>query len=86
MGSVRSILLALVAAALLAFPLFLSGPAGCFEPKLPDVAFRCGENDECPEDYECRADGCCHRIGSPPDAPSPCTPDEDAAVSQDASG
>jgi len=61
------------------------GAAGCFEPKLPDTAFRCGENDECPEDYECRADGCCHRIGSPLDEPGPCTQVEDAAVSQDAS-
>lgn len=54
--------------------------AACFKPSLPEVAFRCGPNDECPDDYECRSDGCCHKVGSP-DVPAPeCMPAEDGAV------
>ncbi len=41
------------------------GVSGCFNPDTPDVAFRCGESGECPDGYECRDDGCCHKIGSP---------------------
>lgn len=63
----------------------LASSPGCFDPKLPDVAFQCGENDECPEDYECRDDGCCHRIGSPLDDHGPCAPEPDAGTTADAS-
>ncbi len=37
---------------------------GCFDVPKPDVAFLCGAANACPDDYECRADGCCHRVGS----------------------
>lgn len=46
--------------------------AGCFDPKKPEVAFRCGSNGACPDGYECRDDGCCHRIGSPDEPGTAC--------------
>lgn len=36
----------------------------CFETPTVDIAFRCGPAGECPDNYECRDDGCCHLIGS----------------------
>ena len=38
--------------------------AACFETPTADISFRCGPADECPDGYECRADGCCHLLGS----------------------
>lgn len=38
---------------------------GCFDPSIPAIAFVCGASEpRCPSDFECRNDGCCHRIGS----------------------
>ena len=54
--------------------------AGCFNASLPEVAFRCGENDECPSGYECREDGCCHKIGSPDVPADYCAPLPDASL------
>ncbi len=61
------------------------GTVGCFKPSIPDVAFRCGDGGLCPEDYECRPDRCCHKIGSSEDEHGQCLVVEDAAVVQDAS-
>ena len=37
----------------------------CFSPDLPACSFRCGPADPmCPDEYECRADGYCHLLGS----------------------
>lgn len=66
-------------------------PGACFDPQIPTVAFRCGEQDACPDGYECRPDGCCHKEGSPLDEHGACgdtSPDAgvpDAQVTQDAS-
>lgn len=62
-----------------------AGAVGCFNPSIPEVAFRCGDGGLCPEDYECRPDGCCHKIGSPADEHGQCLVEQDAAVSMDAS-
>lgn len=70
----------LILTAVFSLALLATGPAGCFEPSLPDVAFECGEQNECPPDYECRSDGCCHRIGSPADDHGPCAPPPDAGL------
>lgn len=44
----------------------ISAPA-CFNPPSEPVQFSCqpGDADECPPEYECRDDGCCHREDSP---------------------
>lgn len=34
---------------------------GCFEPRQPGCAFRCGVDGLCPEQYVCGDDGICHR-------------------------
>jgi hypothetical protein len=54
-----------------------SALVACFDPPQPDVAFLCGDGDSCPDGYECRADGCCHRIGSSEttECPGTATPD-----------
>ena len=56
----------------------LVGFAGCFEPEEPLCAFQCGDNNLCPDDYMCLADGYCHLHGMPgdcmfPDASVPAT-------------
>jgi hypothetical protein len=56
------------------------GMAGCFDPDIPDIAFRCGANGECPEGYECRDDECCHRIGSPDVEGTACQPEPDGGA------
>lgn len=39
--------------------------AGCFHPQKPSCSYVCGDSTpKCPDDYECRADGYCHLIGS----------------------
>jgi hypothetical protein len=39
--------------------------AGCFNPDKPSCSYACNDADpRCPDDYECRADGYCHLIGS----------------------
>lgn len=39
--------------------------ARCFQPALPDCAYRCGSDEpRCPPEYECRDDGYCHRRGT----------------------
>ena len=40
------------------------GTSACFNPDLPDVAFRCGDEGQCPDGYECMPDGCCHKKGT----------------------
>jgi len=44
----------------------LAAPA-CFNPPADPVQFSCepGDEAECPAEYECRDDGCCHREDSP---------------------
>ena len=39
---------------------------GCFSAPSADVLFSCDPDDapECPPDYTCESDGCCHRNGS----------------------
>jgi hypothetical protein len=46
----------------------------CFQPALPDCAYRCGDpgaGPVCPEDYECREDHYCHRVGTVGECPFP---------------
>jgi len=45
-------------------------PSACFEVPEGDVYFSCEPDarDECPPDYTCQADGCCHRNGSDAEA------------------
>lgn len=69
---------------LLSALLLVAAPSGCFKPKVPDVAFTCGDGGACPDGYECRADGCCHKIGSPLDEHGACGLPLDAAVNPDA--
>jgi hypothetical protein len=39
--------------------------AGCFSPDEPVCSYACAEvAPKCPDDYECRPDGYCHKIGS----------------------
>lgn len=59
---------------------------GCFDPDIPDTAFRCGENGECPDGYECREDGCCHKIGIPYEPSSGCRLPDAALGSEEDSG
>ncbi len=63
---------------------FWMGQAGCFEPDLPDVAFRCGTEGQCPDGYECMDDGCCHKEGTPYSPADWCSPpdggDRDASL------
>lgn len=49
----------------IAFALGLSVGA-CFDAPRPAVQFSCDPVDapQCPPDYACEDDGCCHRIGS----------------------
>jgi hypothetical protein len=56
---------ALMLAILLAIPTVTL--IGCFEFDEPVCSFKCataGGPDACPEDYECRSDGYCHRHDS----------------------
>ncbi|TPV95780.1 MAG: hypothetical protein B7733_08140 [Myxococcales bacterium FL481] len=50
----------------------LVGTLNCFDPPRENVLFSCepDEAPQCPEDYECRSDGCCHHVDT----------DEDTAV------
>jgi len=43
---------------LLASPIAL---AGCYETPQPACAFTCGQGDDCPDGYSCRADTWCKR-------------------------
>lgn len=61
-----------VANALRLGPARLFGAAllvGCFNPPAEPVQFACEPDDaaECPDGYECRRDGCCHREDTPDD-------------------
>lgn len=39
--------------------------ARCFNPTLPDCAYRCGDQEpRCPPEYACWEDGYCHRRGT----------------------
>jgi len=61
--------------------LVLAAAWGCFSPPSADVLFSCDPDDapECPPDYTCQADGCCHRDGSDVDAsPGACNSNDDA--------
>jgi len=56
-------------ATLLALLLALPAVAlvGCFDYDEPTCSFLCGAtggDDACPDDYECRADGYCHKQGT----------------------
>jgi hypothetical protein len=46
-------------AALLA--VLLLAAASCFSKPRPECALRCGDDDACPADYRCVADGWCKR-------------------------
>lgn len=37
---------------------------GCFKYDEPSCAYKCGAGTDCPESYQCRSDGYCHRAGS----------------------
>lgn len=38
---------------------------GCFSPSQPICSYACADNaPRCPDHYECRPDGYCHRIGT----------------------
>lgn len=56
--------------------------AGCFSVNYGDVGFECGAGGACPDDYECRSDNRCHRIGSPDIADA--EPGRDARTNRDA--
>jgi len=43
----------------------------CFSPDEPPCAFSCGDNNLCPNDYQCLADGYCHLHGQPGDCKYP---------------
>jgi hypothetical protein len=41
------------------------GLSQCYAPSYADCAFRCGSTAPlCPDEYQCQADGYCHRPGS----------------------
>jgi hypothetical protein len=65
---------------LLALPLVTL--VGCFEYDEPSCSFKCGLGsvDVCPEDYECKPDGYCHKQGS-----TDVCPFSDAAIVNDQS-
>jgi hypothetical protein len=78
---------------LLAAALFLG--AGCFNPDQPACSYACADSDpRCPYDYECRADGYCHLVGTgdttcnftPPADMSMSLPADQAHVPSDMSG
>lgn len=50
----------------LAFALVVASAAACFTAPAAAVQFSCdpASAPECPPDYACEADGCCHRVGS----------------------
>jgi len=52
--------------------------ASCFSPDEPVCAYACGDNGVCPDNYECRADNYCHKLGSTGICPYP-----DASVPPD---
>jgi hypothetical protein len=60
------------------------GVGGCFNYSEPVCSFSCGTGDAaadlCPGNYECRADGYCHKIGT-----TEACEFSDAAVSPDLS-
>lgn len=60
----------------------------CFETPTTNISFLCGAGDECPDNYECRDDGCCHLIGSSStetcDLPDASVPAVDAPMTPDA--
>ena len=49
----------LVILLLLALPPVSLG--GCFDFDEPVCSFKCGGGTTCPDDYECRSDGYCHK-------------------------
>lgn len=55
--------------------------AGCFSPEKPICSYVCADTaPKCPDDYECRSDGYCHKIGT-----SDACPFSDAAMPADLS-
>jgi len=50
--------------AALALALLPLSTSGCFSPEEPICSFACGDNGACPDNYECRTDGYCHRKGT----------------------
>lgn len=48
----------------------LAAAWGCFSAPSADVLFSCDPDDapQCPPEYTCESDGCCHRNGSDVDA------------------
>ncbi len=60
---------------------------GCFSAPSADVLFSCDRDDapQCPPDYACEADGCCHRDGSDVEANmGACSPGASAGVASTA--
>lgn len=64
------------------------GLASCFAPEYHDCAFRCGpESPACPAEYDCLADGYCHRKDSAATCPFTMpAPDMTAASPRDLAG
>jgi hypothetical protein len=57
--------------------------SGCFDVEEPPCAFACGPARTCPDNYECRSDGYCHRKGSTEAcmfSDAAAAPDQSAAV------
>ena len=79
----RSLVFAL---AFLGFSVGMSvGMSGCFSPDEPICAFACGDNNACPDNYECRADSFCHLKSSTGDCPFPDASVPDFSISRDLS-
>ena len=38
--------------------------AGCFSVHEPPCSYACGPSGACPSDYQCLADGYCHKSGN----------------------
>lgn len=54
---------------LLAIAALALATAGCFNPDKPVCSYACSDTSpKCPDDYECRSDGYCHRVGTPANA------------------
>lgn len=64
-------------ALLCAAALLLVVGRGCYTPDQPNCTYRCtAENaSHCPADYECRADGYCHKKGTEGMCAYPAPPD-----------
>jgi hypothetical protein len=60
---------------------FALAATSCFSPDQPVCAYACGDNGACPDNYECRSDSFCHKIGTTEACPFP-----DASAPPDLAG